>query len=193
MMEEPCAWEYVARGCEDRMESWTAAGHGLNAYLDLEKPKKTIFVQGSASSAYMNSALKYMYKETADETLLIYEHCKKAWPTLAFGQVIRKRIALKAFATDDVDVWDLSVMSSLSGDEAVRIKIDKNTRISSPKKLILSALVKQGRATKQTPLIFTEPCMNNGRVKLSTILQAARLAPTGVRKLSKKTKVSKSI
>ena len=47
-------------------------------------------------------------------------------------------------------------------------------------------------ANKQTPLIFTEPCMNNGRVKLSTVLKAARPAPVVARRMSKKTKVTKN-
>ena len=174
------------------MEAWTSAGPGLSACLNLEKPRNVIFVQGSASAAYMNSALKYVYKETADETMLIYEHCKKSWQPLTFRQVIQKCIVLKAFATDEINMWDLSVIGALSGDEAVRIKIDKNTRISSCKKLILSALVDKGMATKQTPLIFTEQSMNNGRVKLSTILKAARPAPVAVvSRMSKKAKVTK--
>ena len=167
-------WEVCRVGLEDVMSNWRRAGNCLHG-VDIDQPPKFIGVSNSATATYMNSTLKYQYVETVND-MLKYKHFKEKHDELFFRQVRVKGLALKTFRSDDDKYFDLEVSSSLAGEVLIKIKVDKETRVSSCKAQIQNALVKANLCSHQTILLFTDTD-NNGRKKMLTVVPLKRSGP----------------
>lgn len=164
-------WECCRFGLEGVMANWRKAPGCLDG-CEFDDPPKFIGVSNSATAPYMNSTLKYEYVETVDGSMLRYKHFKDKHDELLFRHVVVKALSLRAFRTDDPLFWELAVYSGFAGDLLVRVRIDRQIKIAACKTQILKALVKADNCTPQTILLLTDPNENNGRKKISSILDA---------------------
>ena len=168
----PVQWEYTRKGMESQMSTWSPCGPTLCQSMDLENPARTIMVQGSGYSAYMNSALKFQLVGVIDSCVLHYKHCRDKFDDLVFRQCMHIGLSLKATIKTG-KLWHIQVSSAMSGNVLMPdVEMDCNTRISTAKKIIIEKLIECNKATRSTVLNFVEPAENMGVKKMSTILKA---------------------
>ena len=174
------SWEYCVVGAEDEMSRWHRAGASLDCVLDLDNPPKYIGVSNSATSAYMNSTLKYQYAETCG-AMVKYKHYKNKHAELYFRHITTKVLVLKARDSDDPGFLYVEAYGALSGELVAEIKISRETKVSSCKAQLLEKFVADGLATFQTNLKFVPlsqsadaDVYNNGRMKVVNVLSGSR-------------------